>query len=239
LKEDMKFDDTKTEIPRSLMDDEYANAGVRDPKIFITTSRKPSSRLVKFVKELRLIFPNAIKVNRGAYILPQLVSTCRENEVTDLILVHETRGEPDGLIVCHLPYGPTAYFSLLNCVLRHDVEEKKTVSEAFPHLVFHRFDSKLGERVQNILKYLFPVPKPDSKRVITFANYQNDYISFRHHVYKQAGKNADLTEVGPRFEMKLYQIKLGTLDMLEAENEWVLRPYMSNSRTKNYLSSIV
>ena len=33
-------------------------------------------------------------------------------------------------------------------------------------------------QVQNILKYLFPVPKEDSKRVVTFAN-QEDYISFR------------------------------------------------------------
>jgi len=101
-------------VPPSLMDDEYARAGIRDPKIFITTSRKPSSRLTKFVKviftlkrnfslieyqELRLIFPNAVKVNRGAYILPQLVQTCRENEVTDLILVHETRGEPGTVTV--------------------------------------------------------------------------------------------------------------------------------------------
>lgn len=33
-------------------------------------------------------------------------------------------------------------------------------------------------QVSNILKYLFPVPKEDSKRVITFAN-QDDFISFR------------------------------------------------------------
>ena len=36
-------------------------------------------------------------------------------------------------------------------------------------------------QVQSILKYLFPVPKADSKRVITFANTE-DYISFRYHV---------------------------------------------------------
>lgn len=82
-----------------------------------------------------------------------------------------------------------------------------------------------------ILKHLFPVPKEDAQRVITFAN-QNDFISFRyhrcsswlvrfafadfvvssHHTFKKDGpKNVDLTEVGPRFEMRLYQIKLGTL----------------------------
>lgn len=33
-------------------------------------------------------------------------------------------------------------------------------------------------QVSNILKYLFPVPKDDSRRVITFAN-QDDFISFR------------------------------------------------------------
>ena len=36
----------------------------------------------------------------------------------------------------------------------------------------------LSLQVSNILKYLFPVPKDDSKRVITFSN-QEDYISFR------------------------------------------------------------
>lgn len=45
-----------------------------------------------------------------------------------------------------------------------------TISEAYPHLIFDRFTSKLGTRVASILKYLFPPPKLDSKRVITFAN---------------------------------------------------------------------
>jgi U3 small nucleolar ribonucleoprotein protein IMP4 len=36
----------------------------------------------------------------------------------------------------------------------------------------------------SILKYLFPVPKEDSKRVMTFANH-DDFISFRHHTYKK------------------------------------------------------
>ena len=33
-------------------------------------------------------------------------------------------------------------------------------------------------QTKNILKYLFPVPKEDSKRVMTFANTK-DFISFR------------------------------------------------------------
>lgn len=43
---------------------------------------------------------------------------CRSHDYTDMIVVHEHRGEPDGLVVCHLPYGPTAFFGLYNTVRR-------------------------------------------------------------------------------------------------------------------------
>jgi U3 small nucleolar ribonucleoprotein protein IMP4 len=41
------------------MDDEYIRAGEVDPRVMITTSRNPSSRLVQFSKEMTHIFPNA------------------------------------------------------------------------------------------------------------------------------------------------------------------------------------
>ncbi len=47
-------------------------------------------------------------------VLPELVETCRSHDFTDIVVVHEHRGEPDGLVVCHLPYGPTAFFGLYN-----------------------------------------------------------------------------------------------------------------------------
>lgn len=50
--------------------------------------------ILNCLKELRLIFPNSQRLNRGNYVMSQLVQACRANEVTDLILVHEHRGEP-------------------------------------------------------------------------------------------------------------------------------------------------
>lgn len=220
------------------VDDEYKWAGVEDPKIMITTSRDPSSKLKQFAKEVRLIFPNSQRINRGNYEVKQLVEACRSNDVSDLILLHEHRGVPDGLIVCHLPFGPTAYFTLSNVVMRHDIPDVGTMSEQFPHLIFHNFSSKLGNRVKSILKYLFPVPKEESKRVITFAN-DDDFISFRHHVYKKTenGKDIELQEVGPRFEMKIYQIILGTIENVDtADTEWVYRPYMNTTKKRKFLS---
>ncbi|KAJ3636268.1 hypothetical protein Zmor_011783 [Zophobas morio] len=217
------------------IDDEYAFAGVKDPRIVITTARDPSSRLAQFAKEVKLIFPNSQRVNRGNYVLKDLVNVCKSNEVSDLLVLHEHRGEPDGLAVCHLPYGPTAYFTLSNVVMRHDVRELTSkISEAYPHLIFENFQTSLGKRVVNIFKYLFPVPN-NSKRIVTFSN-SDDIISFRHHIYSKNGHGGvDIKEVGPRMELKLYQIRLGTIDQTEADVEWVARPYMTTTKKRSFL----
>ena len=52
------------------------------------------------------------------------------------------------MVICHLPYGPTATFTIYNTVMRHDIPNVGTMSEAFPHLIFHNFKTKLGERVR-------------------------------------------------------------------------------------------
>lgn len=217
-------------------DDEYRYAGSENPKIMITTSHDPSARLKMFVKELRLTIPNSQRMNRGKYELKQIVHACKSNDVTDLIIVHEHRGLPDNLVVCHLPYGPTAFFNISGVVMRHDIPDIAHMSEQFPHLIFHNLKSTLGQRVTKILKNLFPVPKKESKRVVTFAN-NDDFILFRHHTYQYVNKELELNEVGPRFQLKLYQIKLGTLDELHAATtEWVHRPYMNTSLKRRFLS---
>eukprot|EP00047_Mylnosiga_fluctuans_P004565 m.235284 g.235284 ORF g.235284 m.235284 type:complete len:288 (-) comp12797_c0_seq1:152-1015(-) len=235
LRKQIELDDERTEQLVTSRDNEYRWAGVEDPRVVVTTSRDPSSRLKQFAKEVRLVFPNAQRMNRGGHVLEELVKICQQNEMTDLVIVHEHRGEPDGLIVSHLPHGPTAFFSLSNCVMRHDIPNAGTMSEAFPHLIFHNFKTTLGHRARDILKYLFPVPKDDSKRVMTFFNNE-DSISFRHHVYTKAGgKDVELAEVGPRFEMKLYQIKIGTVDQEEAEVEFAARHYTNTARKRKYI----
>ncbi len=216
------------------LDDEYANAGLSDPKVLITTSRSPSSRLAQFAKELRLVFPNSQRINRGGYVIKEIVDACKSNQVTDLVIVHEHRGVPDGLVISHFPHGPTCYFTLHNVVLRHDIPDPGKVSEQYPHLIFDGFTSKLGNRVTHVLKHLFPVCKKDAQRIMTFSN-QGDFISFRHHVYYKVNNDIQLAEVGPRFEMRLFEIKLGTIDLTEADIEWKLKPYMRTAKKRDVL----
>ncbi|CAI9769378.1 unnamed protein product [Fraxinus pennsylvanica] len=61
-------------VLRSTIDDEYANAVDRDPKILLTTSRNPNAPLTQFVKELKFIFPNAQRMNPGAQSLDDAAS---------------------------------------------------------------------------------------------------------------------------------------------------------------------
>uniref|UniRef100_A0A0N5A9G8 Brix domain-containing protein n=1 Tax=Syphacia muris TaxID=451379 RepID=A0A0N5A9G8_9BILA len=224
----------------SAVDDEYRWAGSVDPKVVITTSRDPSSRLKMFTKEMRLMFPNAQRMNRGHYDIKHLIEACRANDVglvTDVIVFQETRGNPDAMIVCHLPLGPTAYFNMSNVVMRHDTPDPDPVPEEYPHLVFLNLTTNLGRRVTNILKYLYPVPKPESRRVITFSN-EEDFISFRHHSYSKGEKGEiELKEVGPRFELMPYRIILGTLEHPEAAQvEWEFKPFLNTASKRQFLA---
>ncbi|WVR08268.1 hypothetical protein IAU60_005315 [Kwoniella sp. DSM 27419] len=235
-KKDLVLDEAQQD-PSTHIDDEYAKVGTYDPKIVITTSRSPSSRLLQFSKELRLVFPNSYRLNRGNTVVKELVQACIAQGVTDLLVIHEHRGVPDALIVTHLPHGPTLSMTLHNVTLRHDVSSNanSTVSEQYPHLIFDGFSTKLGDRVMGILKALFPVPKEDAKRVMTFKN-DRDFISFRHHVFaKTSHKDVQLAEVGPRFEAKPYEIRQGTIDQKEADVEWLLRPYLRTAKKRDQM----
>ena len=217
------YDDVENE--KKEIDDEYSLIGVEDPKVAVTTSRDPSGPIKHFAREISQLIPNAQRVNRGATDLKSLVDYCRKHEMTDIIIVHGTHGDPDCIIVSHLPYGPTAYFSLANVVMRRQIEDAPPLSSAFPHLVFEDMTSKLGNRVKKILQALFPVPKPETRRLVSFVN-KNDWISMRQHTFRRTGGKIELTEIGPRMEMRIFRIMQGTLEMSEADTEFALRSFI-------------
>jgi U3 small nucleolar ribonucleoprotein protein IMP4 len=129
-----------------------------------------------------------------------------------------------------------AYFSLHNVSLRHDHPDMGMAPQVYPHLIFHNLTSSHGGRLTKILKALFPVPTEVETasnkgiRTITFAN-KGDFVSFQHHLGVKTGKEeVQLIEVGPRFEMRLFQIQLGTVEHTNADMEWRLLPYQRRGR---------
>lgn len=244
LSKDYTYDETRadrTTQDELDLDDEYSHlSGVVDPRVLVTTSRDPSSRLGGFAKEIRLLLPTSIRLNRGNTVLPSLVQSATTAGLSDVILLHEHRGKPTAMTISHFPHGPTASFSLHNVMLRHDLDnaDRGTVSESYPHLIFDGFTTPLGKRVLTILQHLFP-PRPSAaklgSRVVTFKNIQ-DNIEVRHHVFVKTGyQSIELAEVGPRMTMRLFEIRAGTLDNKDGDVEWSLKQYTRTSRKKDYL----
>jgi U3 small nucleolar ribonucleoprotein protein IMP4 len=245
LRKDFKYDeslDPEAIQAQQDVDDEYSMlSGLADPRPLVTTSRSPSTRLSTFSKEIRLLLPTAIRLNRGNLILPNLLSSAKASALSDIILLHEHRGTPTAMTICHLPHGPTASFSLHNVVLRADIPNasRGTVSESYPHLIFEGFTTKLGARVVKILKHIFPPrdgPQKVGNRVVTFKNVE-DSIEVRHHVFVQTGyKDVELAEVGPRMTMRCFEIKAGTLEKdADGDVEWALTQYTRTGKKKDYL----
>ena len=245
LRKDYKFDETAPSTEDALaLDDEYTYlSGIVEPRPLVTTSRSPSTRLSAFAKEIRLLLPTSIRLNRGTTILPNLVSSANASGLTDICLLHEHRGTPTALTVSHLPHGPTASFSLHNVLLRHDLPDsaRGTVSESYPHLIFDGFTTPLGKRVVQILKHVFPPREAATtnqkvgNRVVTFKNIE-DSIEVRHHVFVRTGyQSVELAEVGPRLTMRLFEIRGGTLENKEGDTEWHMNQYTRTSRKKDYL----
>ncbi|NXD32038.1 IMP4 protein, partial [Spelaeornis formosus] len=201
LQKELEFDFEAPGAPGDSQDDEYRWAGLEPPKVMVTTSRDPSSRLRLFAKELCLLLPGARRMNRGRAELGALEGACRAAGITDLLVLHETRGRPGqrrarrgsfpggpsgGVLVwgflCFLPRGSLCGGFLCGVPF----------SGGFPFW---------GFLVGTILKHLFPVPRAESRRVVTFAN-EDDVILVRNHVYRRRGRTVELEEVGPRFQLR-------------------------------------
>lgn len=98
LRQNFKYDESRADrtVEEELgLDDEYAQlSGVVDPRPLVVTSRDPSSRLSTFAKEMRLLMPTSIRLNRGNTILSNLVESVKANGLSDVVMVHEHRGTP-------------------------------------------------------------------------------------------------------------------------------------------------
>lgn len=109
-----------------------------------------------------------------------------------MVVINEDKKELNGMIVCHLPEGPTAMFNLSSVVLNRDIKGRGRATEHKPELVLNNFGTRLGYRIGRMFGSLFcQDPTFRGRRVVTFHN-QRDYIFFRHHRYAFEEKERDV-----------------------------------------------
>lgn len=230
------------EVDWDIANDEFKDyfSKTYEPKILITTADNPHSKTIAFVKELTRIIPNSTPLWRRSNSVKKMIKQAVENNYTDLMVVNEDNRVPNGLVVSHLPEGPTAHFKLSNVKITKDIKKSwKEITDHRPEVILTNFTTRLGHTVARMMAALFHYdPQYRGKRAVTLHN-QRDYIFFRHHKYEF--KNAEkvrLRELGPRFTLRLRSLQKGTFDSKLGEFEWVIagrRHELEQSRRKFYL----
>lgn len=212
-----------------------------EPKVLITYCDNPTRKTRIFGRELTRIIPNSISLYRNRSGVKKIVKSATARNFTDIIMVNEDQCKPNGMLVVHLPDGPTAYFKLSNVKITPELRRShKEITEHRPEVILNNFTTRLGYTIGRMLGALFHYePEFKGRRVATFHN-QRDYIFFRHHRYQfdlKRGK-AKLRELGPRFTLKLKYLQHGTFDTKYGEYEWLIqgrRHDMETSRRKFFL----
>lgn len=125
------------------------------PKVLLTTCRRPSKGLLRFVAELLGLLPGAHFYKRGDYAVKQMVQYATARGFTALLVLHENRKRPNGLLCVSLPAGPTAHFRLSSLKLRADIPGAGRPTRHTPELILNNFSTRLGLRVG---RYAAPAP---------------------------------------------------------------------------------
>ena len=230
------------EVEQDIVNDEFAEYFSKSyvPKVLITCGDNPHSKTIAFIKELTRMIPNSEPKWRKKTSVKKMVKEALKLEYTDIIVVNEDNRSPNGLVVTHLPEGPTAHFKLSNVKISKDLRKDwKQISAHRPEVILNNFSTRLGHGIARMLAALFHYePQFSGQRVVTFHN-QRDYIFFRHHKYNfKSTEKVRLKEMGPRFTLKLRSFQKGTFDSKFGDYEWIItnrRHDMETSRRKFFL----
>ena len=195
-----------------------------EPKVLITSADNPHSKTISFVKEMTRVIPNASPFWRKNSSIKKMVKQAIENNYTDIVVVNEDNRMPNGLVVSHLPDGPTAHFRLSNVKVSSMIKRNyREITSHRPEVILNGFTTRLGHTVARMLASLFHYdPQFHGKRAMTF-HCQRDYIFVRHHRYEfKSTEKCKLRELGPRFTLKLRSLQKGTFDSKTGEYDWII-----------------
>lgn len=220
-------DSDNEELRKELEIDDFSSYFERiyEPKVLITFADNPVTKTRKFGLELSRIFPNALVKIRNKASVKKICKSAEREQFTDVVIINEDRRKPNGLLVIHLPHGPTAHFKVSNVKLTSDIKrDHKEITKHRPEVILTNFTTRLGLTVGRMLGALFHHdPEFRGRRAVTFHN-QRDYIFFRHHRYEfsKEGKRVKLRELGPRFTLKLRSLQEGTFDSKTGDYAWII-----------------
>lgn len=219
-------------------DDEFSAyySNEKKPKIMISTRPKCSRKLYPFIGDLMQMIPNAFYYPRKQQTVTEMATDAMQKGFTHLMILAEKHKQCNGLLITHLPSGPTAFFRLSSFQEGSTIPGHGRPTSHIPELILNNFVTRLGRRAGRFLGSLFPhQPQFEGRQVVTFHN-QRDFIFVRHHRYiyrkEKDRTRARLQELGPRFTIKLKWLQEGLFDAQFGEYEWIYRKEMDVEKLK-------
>ncbi|KAK1348305.1 hypothetical protein CWI38_0419p0010 [Hamiltosporidium tvaerminnensis] len=182
--------------------------------LFVTTSRDPSSSLMRFAKHISLTFPTATLLKRGNMNIEELDRIGKENNCAIMVLT-ENKGIPSGMIVCYFSLGVIYKYSIHNFLLKDVKNIGKNV------FLICEGEDKIWEKAKETWKILFPQCNKSNRFLCLF--WKDNMLMFREYFTNK------VIEDGCKFNAKLYEIRKGTFNC-EGEKEWVYKPYMNSNK---------
>lgn len=232
----------QAEVMNDLANDEFREYYQKsyEPRVMITFNATPHDRTRQFGSLLKKMIPNASQFRRNKTRLKRVCQSAIREKFTDLLVINENNKKPEGLLLIHLPEGPTAHFKISNFKGLKDLRRKEDdISTHRPEVILNNFTTRLGLTIGRMLGALFHYqPEFRGRRAVTFHN-QRDYIFFRHHLYEfdKNGKRVKLRELGPRFTLKLRSLQVGLYDGKCGDYEWMItnKRHLMESRRRFFL----
>jgi ribosome production factor 1 len=156
----------------------------RVPKILLTTRPRPSKELFFFIADLLQLVPQTFFYPRKTYGIKDIILYANNQGFTHVAILSEKSKVCNGLLLSHLPQGPTAFFKVSNVLPSHTLPNHGNATKHIPELNLQGFTTRLGHRIGRFLGSLFPHNQVQfqGRQIVTFHN-QRDYIFVRHHRY--------------------------------------------------------
>jgi U3 small nucleolar ribonucleoprotein protein IMP4 len=200
----------------------------RLPKILVTTSKDPSSKLIQFAKHLSLILSAQHQI-RGSMSEEEISDMAHRLSYTCVILVYESKGVPSTLTISSFPFGDTLRFKIYNF---SQINRLQNLGEK-SYLIVDNFETEIGLKIKKLFSLFFP-KCDNAKRILTLAN-RDDRIAFRHYLISKGKK----TEINLDFgcDLQLFEIRKGTFEQ-DGDLEWVYRPHLKSGKSNKVLTAV-
>lgn len=204
----------RTELISEVLYNLHYDENQEDIKVFITTSREPSSMLREFAKRISLIF-NGKLISRGQMNQSDFMNMIISDNVGLLITVNESKGSPSNISFNFIKVAKNFHFTILNYKVNKSME-KRTVKENCA-LMVEGIENKIGLEFKNLISLIFKM-HDEFSRVLVLKN-DDDLISFRHFFLEK-----QIVEDFFNFDIKLYKVDN------EVEEEFVSRNFINSTK---------